>query len=38
MLGKYSAYRRGPEGVVAPEVVDRILIGACAAVWLALWA
>ncbi|BBX59309.1 hypothetical protein TM48_03544 [Mycobacterium shottsii] len=36
MLGKYSAYRRGPEGVVAPEVVDRILIGACAAVWLAL--
>lgn len=36
MLGKYSAYRRGPDGIVAPAVVDRILIGACAAVWLML--
>lgn len=36
MLGRYSAYRRGPDGIVAPVVVDRILIGACAAVWLVL--
>ncbi|ETW22621.1 DUF2561 family protein [Mycobacterium gastri] len=36
MLGRYSAYRRGPDGIVAPAVVDRILIGACAAVWLVL--
>ncbi|CAM4448472.1 hypothetical protein MB901379_02948 [Mycobacterium basiliense] len=36
MLGRYSAYRRGPDAVVAPEVIDRILIGACAAVWLVL--
>jgi hypothetical protein len=36
MLGKYSAYRRGPDSVIAPEVIDRIFIGACAAVWLVL--
>lgn len=36
MLGRYSAYRRGPDGIMAPAVVDRILIGACAAVWLVL--
>ncbi len=36
MLGRYSAYRRGPDGVIAPEVIDRILIGVCAAVWLVL--
>jgi hypothetical protein len=36
MLGKYSAYRRGPDAVVPPEIIDRILIGACAAIWLVL--
>ncbi|KAA1252213.1 DUF2561 family protein [Mycobacterium simiae] len=36
MLGKYSAYRRGPDAIVAPAVIDRILIGACAAIWLVL--
>lgn len=36
MLGKYSAYRRGPDAVVAPAVIDRILIGVCAAIWLVL--
>ncbi|MCU6550997.1 DUF2561 family protein, partial [Klebsiella pneumoniae] len=29
----YSAYRRGPD-VISPDVIDRILVGACAAVWL----
>ncbi len=33
MVSRYSAYRRGAD-TVAPEVVDRILIGACAAIWL----
>lgn len=36
MVGRYSAYRRGPDPVVSPDVIDRILIGACAAVWLVL--
>ncbi len=35
MVSRYSAYRRGPD-TVPPDVVDRILIGACAAVWLAV--
>ncbi|MBW0018189.1 MAG: DUF2561 family protein [Mycobacterium sp.] len=35
MVSRYSAYRRGPD-TIAPEVVDRILLGACAAVWLTL--
>lgn len=35
MVGRYSAYRRGSD-TVPPDVVDRILIGACAAVWLLL--
>jgi len=33
MAGRYAAYRRGDDSI-SPEVVDRILIGACAAVWL----
>ncbi|WP_204079764.1 DUF2561 family protein [Mycobacterium riyadhense] len=36
MVGRYSAYRRGPDPVVSPDVVDRILVGACAAIWLVL--
>ncbi|BBX73169.1 DUF2561 family protein [Mycobacterium shinjukuense] len=36
MVGRYSAYRRGPDPIVPPDVIDRILIGACAAVWLLL--
>ncbi|BBZ43598.1 DUF2561 family protein [Mycobacterium parmense] len=35
MVSRYSAYRRGPD-TVPPEVVDRILVGACAAIWLVL--
>jgi Protein of unknown function (DUF2561) len=35
MVSRYSAYRRGPD-TVSPEAVDRILLGACTAVWLVL--
>jgi Protein of unknown function (DUF2561) len=35
MVSRYSAYRQGSD-TVPPDVVDRILIGACAAVWLLL--
>jgi hypothetical protein len=35
MVSKYSAYRHGSD-TVPPDVVDRIVIGACAAVWLVL--
>jgi hypothetical protein len=35
MVGRYSAYRQGSD-TISPDVVDRILIGACAAVWLLL--
>jgi hypothetical protein len=35
MVSKYSAYRRGSE-TVPPDVVDRILVGTCAAIWLVL--
>jgi Protein of unknown function (DUF2561) len=35
MVGRYSAYRQGSD-TVPPDVVDRILIGVCAAVWLLL--
>jgi hypothetical protein len=35
MVGRYSAYRQGAD-TVAPDVIDRILVGACAAVWLLL--
>lgn len=35
MVGRYSAYRQGSDSV-PPDVVDRILIGACAAIWLLL--
>ena len=35
MVGKFVAYRRGDD-TVSPEVVDRILVGACAAIWL-IW-
>ena len=37
MVGRYSAYRRGVgDDTIAPEVVDRILMGACAAIYLVL--
>lgn len=37
MVSRYSAYRRGiGDDTIAPEVIDRILIGACAAIWLLL--
>jgi Protein of unknown function (DUF2561) len=36
MLTRYSAYRRGADDTISPDVIDRILIGACAAVWLVL--
>jgi len=35
MVSRYSAYRRGSD-TVPPDVIDRILVGACAAVWLVL--
>lgn len=37
MVSRYSAYRRAVgDDTIAPEVIDRILIGACGAVWLVL--
>ncbi len=33
MIGRYSTYR-GDSDTIPPDVIDRILIGACAAVWL----
>ncbi|OBG72019.1 hypothetical protein A5714_00895 [Mycobacterium sp. E2462] len=37
MVSRYSAYRRAVgDDTIAPDVIDRILIGACAAVWLVL--
>ncbi|OBI22732.1 hypothetical protein A5712_12220 [Mycobacterium sp. E2327] len=35
MVSRYSAYRRGSD-TIPPDVIDRILMGACAAVWLVL--
>ncbi|WAJ43086.1 DUF2561 family protein [Mycobacterium sp. Aquia_216] len=35
MVSRYSAYRRGSDAV-PPDVIDRILLGACAAIWLLL--
>jgi hypothetical protein len=35
MVSRYSAYRRGSD-TIPPEVIDRILMGACAAIWLVL--
>jgi hypothetical protein len=35
MVSRYSAYRRGSDAI-PPEVIDRILMGACAAIWLVL--
>ncbi|MBW0015222.1 DUF2561 family protein [Mycobacterium sp.] len=35
MVSRYSAYRRGSD-TIPPDVVDRILVGACAAIWLVL--
>ncbi len=35
MVSRYSAYRRGSD-TIPPDVIDRILLGACAAIWLAL--
>lgn len=37
MVSKYSAYRRGlGDDAISPDVIDRIFIGACAAIWLVL--
>ncbi|OBJ57994.1 DUF2561 family protein [Mycobacterium sp. 1423905.2] len=36
MVGRYSSYRRGPDPVVPPDLIDRIMIGVCAAIWLVL--
>ena len=33
MASRYSAYRRGSD-TIPPDVIDRILLGACAAIWL----
>jgi len=35
MVGRYAAYRRGDD-TIPPEVVDRVMVGVCAAVWL-IW-
>ena len=35
MVSRYAAYRRGSD-TIPPGVVDRILVGACAAIWLVL--
>jgi hypothetical protein len=35
MVSRYSAYRRGSDAI-PPELIDRILLGACAATWLVL--
>jgi Protein of unknown function (DUF2561) len=35
MVSGYSAYRRGSD-TIPPDVIDRILVGACALVWLVL--
>jgi hypothetical protein len=35
MVSRYSAYRRGSD-TVPPDVIDRIMVGTCAAVWLVL--
>lgn len=35
MVSRYSAYRRGSD-TVPPDVIDRLLLGACAAIWLLL--
>ncbi len=37
MVSRYSAYRRGMgDDTISPEVIDRILVGACAAIYLVL--
>jgi hypothetical protein len=36
MVAKYSTYRRAADDTISPDVIDRILIGSCAAVWLVL--
>jgi hypothetical protein len=35
MVSRYAAYRRGSD-TIPPDVIDRILLGACAAIWLVL--
>ncbi|RFD24820.1 DUF2561 domain-containing protein [Mycobacterium uberis] len=35
MVSRYSAYRRESD-TIPPDVIDRILVGACAVVWLVL--
>lgn len=37
MVSRYAAYRRGAgDDTISPDVIDRILVGACAAIWLLL--
>jgi hypothetical protein len=36
MVGRYSSYRRGPDPVVNPNLIDRVMIGTCAGIWLVL--
>ena len=35
MVSRYSAYRRGSD-TIPPDVIDRVLLVACAAIWLVL--
>ena len=35
MVSRYAAYRRGSD-TVPPDIIDRIMVGACAVVWLVL--
>ncbi|MEZ0351833.1 DUF2561 family protein [Mycobacterium ahvazicum] len=35
MVSRYSAYRRGSD-TVPPDVIDRLLLGTCAVIWLLL--
>ena len=35
MVSRYSGYRRGSD-TIPPDVIDRVLLGACAAIWLVL--
>lgn len=36
MVGRYSSYRRGPDPVVNPRLIDRVIAGICAGIWLVL--
>lgn len=36
MVGRYSSYRRGPDPVVNPRLIDRVMASVCAGIWLVL--